>query len=298
MAPPAHLALILAARPLFPAPERLLEMGLRIVVTLIAALIIQRAFFLLVVRFERLVGEKGYGEFAKARARTLGEILRNVVTLVVGVAAAVHILAVLGWDVRPLLAGAGIVGVALGFGAQTLVRDVIAGVFILAENQYDLGDLIEVDGKPATVEAITVRSTTLRDFNGYVHFVPNGEMKTVVNRSRGWNRLPVDVVIPYGEDVDRALALCREAAASMSAEPAWAERLLDPIEVWGIESQGGPEVHVRMVVRTRPGSDLPEASRELRLRAHRALARAGIRTHPARDAFAAAGTGAPDGAAR
>jgi small conductance mechanosensitive channel len=220
---------------------------------------------------------------AEQRAKTLGQIFRNVVTLVVGATAFAHILAVLGWDVRPLLAGAGIVGVALGFGAQTLVRDVIAGIFVLAENQYGVGDLIEVNGKPATVEAITVRSTTLRDFNGFVHFVPNGEMKTVVNRSRGWNRLTVDAVLPPGEDVDRALEICRTIAAEMSAEPAWRDRLLDPIDLWGLESAGGPEVHLRMVIRTRPGADLPEASRELRLRLYRALAGAGIRTGRAPD---------------
>jgi len=93
--------------------------------------------------------------------------------MMVAAGVVVQVLAVLGWDVRPLLAGAGIVGVALGFGAQTLVRDMIAGMFILAENQYAVGDLIEVNGRAATVEAITVRSTTLRDFNGFVHFVPN-----------------------------------------------------------------------------------------------------------------------------
>jgi small conductance mechanosensitive channel len=104
-----------------------------------------------------------------------------------------------------LLAGAGIVGLAVGFGAQTLVRDVIAGVFILLENQFAVGDIIEIAGKPATVEAVTVRSTTLRDYNGYVHFVPNGEMKIVTNRSRGWNRVFIDVVVAGDQDADRAL---------------------------------------------------------------------------------------------
>jgi small conductance mechanosensitive channel len=286
---PGWIAATSAIQPVFPSAEKLAAVGLRVILTLLAAFVVQRLLFLLVSRVERFLARSDYGAaLAQQRAKTFGQILRNGITVFVVVSALVHILALLGWDVRPILAGAGILGVALGFGAQTLVRDLIAGLFILAENQFDLGDLIEIDGKPATVEALTVRSTTLRDFNGYVHFVPNGEMKTVVNRSRGWNRMAVDIVVPYGEDVDRALAVCRDVAAQMSSEPEWRDRLLDPLDVWGLESMGGPEVHVRVVVRTRPGPDLPDATRELRLRAHRALARAGIHTHPARDAFGVA----------
>lgn len=229
-------------------------------------------------RAERFIQRTSSDPAAAQRARTVGQILRNVITLVVFVTLLVDILAMFGWDVRPLIAGAGIVGVALGFGAQTLVRDIISGLFMLAENQFAVGDLIEVNGKPATVEAITVRSTTLRDFNGFVHFVPNGEMRTVVNRSRDWNRATVDVGLPVGEDADRALAICREIAQAMGEEPEWKARLLEPILVWGLESFGGPEVFVRMMVRTRPGGDLPETSRELRLRVVRGLASAGIRT--------------------
>jgi small conductance mechanosensitive channel len=252
-------------------------MGLRTALALIVAILIQRLGFLLVGRGERWIRASQTGE-NEQRARTIGQILRNLITVLVIVGVAVQILAIFGWDVRPLLAGAGIVGVALGFGAQTLVRDVISGMFILAENQYGVGDLIEVNGRPATVEAVTVRSTTLRDFNGYVHFVPNGEMKTVVNRSRGWNRATVDIAIPNGQDADRALETCREVAAEMSAAPGWRDRLLEPILVWGLETTGTTaDAIVRMVVRAKPGGDLPEATRELRLRAVRTLAEAGIR---------------------
>jgi moderate conductance mechanosensitive channel len=256
-------------------------MGLKIALVLIVAIVVQRVLFALVARTERLIHRSGYvAEAAEQRARTLGHILRNLITTLLAIGVVVQILAILGWDVRPLLAGAGIVGVALGFGAQTLVRDVIAGMFILAENQYSVGDLIEVNGRPATVEAITARSTTLRDFNGFVHFVPNGEMKTVVNRSRGWNRATVDIGIPIGQNVDQALALCRRAAQEMSTEGHWRERLLEPVQVLGLDSVAGADVIVRMIVKARPGGDLPEASRELRLRAVRALSTAGIQTTP------------------
>ena len=183
----------------------------------------------------------------------------------------------MGWDVRPLLGGAAVLGVALGFGAQTLVRDVIAGIFILAEDQFGVGDLIEVNGVGATVEALTVRSTTLRDFHGYLHFVPNGEMKVVVNRSRGWTRLAVDVPVAAHENVDAAIDICQRVADSVNAERTWRGRLLDDVQVWGIEMMAGQEILIRLVVRALPGSDAPETARELRRRLHAALIEAGIR---------------------
>jgi len=168
--------------------------------------------------------------------------------------------------------------VALGFGAQTLVRDMIAGLFIIAQDQFGVGDLIEVNGRIGTVEQLSVRSTTLRDFNGYLLFVPNGEMKIVINRSRGWNRIAVDVPVAAGADLERALDECRAVVARMNADSAWRDRLLDPIDVWGVETLGPNEVQIRMVVRAHPGGDGPEAARELRRRIHAALADANIRT--------------------
>jgi len=203
---------------------------------------------------------------------------------VVALGVLIHALEILGWDVRPLLAGAGIVGVALGFGAQTLVRDIIAGIFIIVEDQFGVGDLVEINGRIATVEELTVRSTTMRDFNGHLVFVPNGELKMVVNRSRGWNRLAVDVPVASGPHVERALHVCEQVAGTMNAEPAWRDRLLDRIEVWGVETLGPTEVTLRMVVRGRPGPDAPEAARELRRRVQAALARAGIATTLPREA--------------
>jgi small conductance mechanosensitive channel len=207
----------------------------------------------------------------------------------------IHSLAVLGWDVGPLLAGAGIVGVALGFGVQWLVRDVIAGVFILAEDQFSVGDLIEVNGRPATVETLTVRSTTLRDFNGHLHFVPNGEMKIVVNRSRGWSRLAVDVPVPADQDIERALDVCEKVAQAMNNDAAWRSRLLDPIEVWGVEGLSSTEARIRLVVRAQPGPDAPEAARELLRRIVRGFAGANIRLAPQREITIQPAT-APQGA--
>jgi small-conductance mechanosensitive channel len=262
---------------MLPESERLGDMGLRIAITVVVAFVVQRLMFLLWGRLATLLARAGNDQRpAVQRAETLKHILRHLTTVLVSLAALIHVLEILGWDVKPLLAGAGILGVSLGFGAQTLVRDWIAGVFILIENQFGVGDVIEVNGRAATVEALTVRSTTLRDFHGYLHFVPNGEMRVVVNRARDWNRLPVDVPVRAGQDLDGALACLRDAATRMSADPLWEHRLLDPVLVWGVERLGSDAV-IRMVVRARPGADAQEAARELRRRAHQALTAAGIR---------------------
>ena len=269
---------------LIPESDTLLDMGLRIGIAVLVGLAAQRVLFLVVSRSEAWIERVGRGSLhAKQRARTIGAIFRNLLTVMVVGAVVIYSLGVLGWDVRPLLATAGIAGVALGFGAQTLVRDVIAGIFIIAEDQFGVGDLIEVNGRAATVEEVTVRCTTLRDFNGFLHFVPNGEMKVVVNRSRGWNRIAVDVPIAPDEDIDRALDVVRKAAATMSADPAWRERMLDEIQVWGVEGLSAQDLQIRLVVRAEPGPNVHETARELRRRIHRALAEAGIRSSTQRE---------------
>ena len=263
---------------LIPETERLLDIGLRLGIAIVFGFLVQRVLFLIVGRSEGWIERVGHGSaLAKKRSKTIGQIFRSLITVIVVGGVVLYGLSVLGWDVRPLLATAGIAGVALGFGAQSLVRDVIAGIFIIAEDQFGVGDLIEINGKAATVEALTVRCATLRDFNGFLHFVPNGEMKIVVNRSRGWNRLAVDVPIGHDEDLERALEVCRRVAAAMSAEAAWRGKLLDDVQVWGVDSLSPTEMLIRLVVRAEPGPDVHEAARELRRRLHGALAENEVR---------------------
>jgi small conductance mechanosensitive channel len=264
---------------LLPESERLGEIALRLGATLVVGIVLRQLLFLLIGRLEHWIRRAGRdSEHATKRATTIGAMTRSLATVLVAGGVLIHALVILGWDVRPLLAGAGLLGVALGFGAQTLVRDVIAGIFIIVEDQFGVGDLIEVNGRIATVEELTPRATTMRDFNGFQVFVPNGEMKMVVNRSRGWNRLAVDVPVASGPQVERALQVCERVAAAMNAEPAWRDRLLDRVEVWGVEALGPTEVTLRMVVRARPGPDAPETARELRRRVQQAQAQAGIAT--------------------
>lgn len=271
-------------RSLLPPTERLGEIGLRLAITAVVALALVRVLFLVAGRIERFIERAGGGDsHATQRARTLGGIMRSSLTFLVAGGACIHGLEILGWNVGPLLAGAGVVGVAVGFGAQTLIRDVISGLFILAEDQFAVGDVIELNGIPATVEDIAVRSTTLRDGSGYVHFVPNGEIRTVTNRSRGWNRATADVTIQPEEDPDRALEICRAVVNAFNADKPWRDRLLDQAEVWGIEALTDLGMLVRISARTRPGADSALAARELRRRLQAALHEAGIGMGPRRE---------------
>ena len=264
---------------LIPESETLAEMGIRLALTLGGAFLLMQVAWLLVGRLRHWMVRAGHERPGSAqRAQTVAQTLRSLATAVIWAGAFVHALDIFGWDVKPLLAGAGILGVALGFGAQTLVRDLIAGYFILIENQFAVGDLVEVEGQPSLVEEVSLRSTRLRGFNGFVHYVPNGEFKTVTNRSRDWNRLTVDVPVGANEDLGEALRLCRGVVDGLNADPAWRERLIEPAELWGVESLVGAEAQLRMVVRSRPGADAFLVARELRLRSHEALVAGNIRT--------------------
>jgi small-conductance mechanosensitive channel len=275
MSLPAYLLIL----KLIPEPEKLAELGIRLALTVGGAFLLMQLAWLLVGRLRHWMVRAGRDRPGSAqRAQTVAQTLRSLATAIIWAGAFVHVLAIFGWDVKPLLAGAGILGVALGFGAQTLVRDLIAGYFILIENQFAVGDLVEVNGQPSLVEEVTLRCTRLRSFNGFVHYVPNGEFKMVTNRSRDWNRLTVDVPVGANEDLGRALQLCRGVVDGLNAEPAWRERLIEPAELWGVESLAGAEAQLRMVVRSRPGADAFQVSRELRLRSHEALVAGNIRT--------------------
>ncbi len=252
---------------LVPDPEKFGTVLVRLALTVLAAWLLQRLGFLLVRRAERwLVRAAGDRPAGRQRARTLGQTTRHLVTTVVAAGAALHALDVLGWDVKPLLVGASILGAALGFGAQSLVRDVIAGAFILIEDQYSVGDAIEVGTTVATVEEVTLRSTRLRDFQGRLLFVPNGEMRMVINHSRDWRRALVDIPLAANQDFTRALAAADAMVAEFAAAPEWRGRLLDSPQVLGLERAGHDGVTLRVAVRTAPGAPAIEAAREARRR--------------------------------
>lgn len=211
---------------------------------------------------------------AERRADTLASVLNHVAWVVVAVFFTLTTLQEFGVNIGPLVAGAGIAGVALGFGAQSLVKDWISGFFILMENQFGVGDIISVDDKhTGTVERMTLRITQLRDTEGRAHFIPNGSMTRVVVLSKEFARALVDVEVAYHSDLDRVFAVL-EAEGRALAE-AWPDRVLEPTQVLGVERLNESGVTVRTLTKVAPGKQW-EVARELRKRAVRAFREAGI----------------------
>ena len=207
------------------------------------------------------------------RRRTLLHVLRGAGGVTLAVLTFFMILQQLGIDVAPLLAGAGVVGLAISFGAQTLVKDVISGLFLLTEQALAVGDYVRVADVAGTVERVGLRTTWLRDVDGTLHVVPNGLIGRISNETRGWGRAVVDVPVPGNLDVDRALALLREAAHELAREPQWRNALLEEPQVVGVESLADSGAVVRLSARTVP-QRRADVARELRRRARSWLARA------------------------
>jgi small conductance mechanosensitive channel len=206
-----------------------------------------------------------YSERRALRATTLGSLLKSIVTAVIGVIVVVMALDILGYPVAPLLASAGIAGIALGFGAQNLVKDFLSGIFMLLEDQYGVGDVIDMGEASGTVEAVGLRVTRLRAVDGTVWYVRNGEVIRVGNSSHGWARAVLDVRIAYDEDTDRARALLLGVARDLAADPEWSDSVLEEPEVWGVEDLAADSVILRLVVKVEPLQQW-KLARELRER--------------------------------
>jgi small conductance mechanosensitive channel len=212
-----------------------------------------------------LGGTGVYSERRALRATTLGSLLKSIVTAVIGVIVVVMALEILGYPVGPLLASAGIAGVALGFGAQNLVKDFLSGIFMLLEDQYGVGDVIDMGEASGTVEAVGLRVTRLRSVDGTVWYVRNGEVIRVGNSSHGWARVVLDVRIAYEEDTERARALLLGVARDITADPEWSDSVLEEPEVWGVEDLASDAVILRLAVKTEPLQQW-KLARELRER--------------------------------
>jgi small conductance mechanosensitive channel len=214
-------------------------------------------------------------ERREQRARALGSILRSAVSAIVFAIAALTILGILGFNLAPVLASTAVLGVALGFGAQNLVRDYLAGLLMLVEDHYGVGDTINAGVATGTVEEMTLLTTRLRDVNGVVWHIRNGTIDSVGNESQGWSRAVIDYPVPYGEDLAKIRLLMEQAANSLYREGGWKELMLEKPEVWGAQELSGKEVTMRLVAKTTPMRQW-EVARELRARVKAALDAAGV----------------------
>jgi moderate conductance mechanosensitive channel len=209
-------------------------------------------------------------ERRRQRTETLGSVLRSVASTVVGLVAGTTVLSELGIDLTAVIASAGIIGVAVAFGAQHLVKDVLTGMFMLLEDQYGVGDVIDAGAATGTVEAVTLRTTRIRDLDGTVWHLRNGEIARIGNKSQGWARALVDVPLEAGADVAAARALLLQTAHELAADPAFAARVVEQPEVWGVESFSKDGVVLRLALKTAPLEQW-EVERALRERVVHAL---------------------------
>lgn len=204
------------------------------------------------------------------RAKTVGSVLASVATLAVWAVALVMIVSELGFNIAPVIASAGIAGVALSFGAQSLVKDYLSGIFMVAEDQLGIGDVVDLGEASGTVEDVGLRVTQVRDVQGTLWHVRNGEILRVGNSSQGWARAVLDVPLPYDSDVDSMTALLKDTLGNLKDDPQIGELVLDEPEVWGVESLTGESVTVRVVVKTAPAQQWA-VSRVLRVKVKKML---------------------------
>lgn len=210
------------------------------------------------------------------RAQTVGSVLRSVTTIVITTVVLLTVLSQIGINMGPILASAGIVGVALGFGAQALVKDYLSGIFLVAEDQFGIGDYVDLGEAAGTVEAVGLRITQVRDLDGTLWHVRNGEILRVGNFSQGWARAVLDVPVPYDTDVEEVSDMILASARKLQKDPQWSKEILDDPEVWGVQDLSGESMTIRLVFRTTPLQQWAVA-RAMRARLKVDLDAAGVR---------------------
>jgi small conductance mechanosensitive channel len=231
----------------------LLTGGFRIALAALLAIILLHLVRRAIDRFVKRASSEDVKKripISAQRAATLGQILDGVVNTIIWLAVAFVILSEAGIDLRPLLAGAGIVGIAVGLGAKNLVSDVVGGFFLLLEGQLDVGDIVEIEGRAGTVERITLRVVQLRSVDGSLVFIPNGEIKKVINFCREWAQGVADFPVGYSADLEKALAILKEEAEKIYGERQ--DILLETPEVLGVEAMGNNSLTLRVLLKARP----------------------------------------------
>lgn len=224
----------------------------RIVLILLLAALAMRAISIILPRIREALAQRQGSREDSQRVRTLSRVLRYVLTVVTSVVTALLVLGELGIALAPILGAAGVVGIAVGFGAQSLVKDYFTGFFLLLENQIRLGDVVDAGGKAGVVEELTLRYLRLRDYSGNVHFVPNGTVSTVTNMSLGFAFAVVDAGVAYGEDIDGVVRIIQGIGQSMRTRSVVADRILDDLEIAGVEELADSAVVIRCRFRVAP----------------------------------------------
>lgn len=226
--------------------------ALNVIVILVLAWVALLAVRRGIRRFRTYMQSRAKSEDEARRVGTLCRAFRYLGSVVICLVAAMLVMNELGISIAPVLATAGVAGVAVGIGAQSLVRDYLAGFLLLVEDQIRQGDVVQIAGIGGQVEEVTLRHVRLRDFEGHVHFVPNGEIKIVTNRTRDFAHAVIDAGVAYREDVDRALAVMRAVGRELRADPDWAARTLEDLEIVGVERWADSAVVLRCRMRVVP----------------------------------------------
>ena len=235
--------------------EWLSTTGLHVVLIIIVAVIVHWLLSLGVRHLTKRIQAMDNEEDSPLdrRAETVSSLVKTTGLVVIITVAVLMIMDQVGLNIGPILASVGVVSLALGLGAQTLVKDIIGGLFIILEDQFHIGDVIDIDGHVGTVENMTLRVTMVRDLHGTLHFIPNGEIRIVANRSRDWGTAVIDVGITYKDDVDKALALLESIGLAAMDDSEYGQAILEPPTVTGVEGLEDWQVRIRLMVKTEAG---------------------------------------------
>lgn len=226
--------------------------GLTILVAIIVMTIAVRIAKTLIRRLHRFLETKEKDDDRNKRVNTIMKVVRQIAVSAIWILGLLTILSELGIDIGPILTAVGIIGLAFSFGAQNLVKDVIAGFFMLLENNIRIGDVVSTNGHSGTVEFITLRTTQIRDGNGALHIIPNGSVGTIINKSKDFSRHLFEIGVSYSEDIDRVMEVIQGVGDQLASDPEYAELITEPFDVWGLDKFDDFAVVIKARITTKP----------------------------------------------
>ncbi|MFA4916600.1 MAG: mechanosensitive ion channel family protein [Syntrophales bacterium] len=230
----------------------ILPSGIKIILVLVLTFVALKVARILSKRFVSTLSQRQTDVEAQKRTETLGSVLRHILTVIILIVTSMVVLKELGIEIGPILAAAGVVGLAVGFGAQSLVQDVISGFFILLEDQVRVGDVVEVAGRSGIVEKVTLRMTILRDLAGNVHYIRNGKIDLVTNMTKEYSRYVFSIGIAYREDVDQVIEVVKQLDEELRNDPEFRDDILEPIEILGLDQFADSAIIIKARTKTKP----------------------------------------------